>query len=103
MFAPPTIDIDVFVVDTTGGLEALRITADVRAAGIRVDRAYEQRSMKSQMKAADRSGAKFAVIIGSDELDAASVVVRPLRGERSDDQSTILRTDLIAYLQKALS
>jgi len=103
VFAPPTIDIDVFVVDTTGGLEALRITADVRAAGIRVDRAYEQRSMKSQMKAADRSGAKFAVIIGSDELDAASVVVRPLRGERSDDQSTIPRTDLIAYLQKALS
>jgi len=103
VFAPPTIDIDVFVVDTTGGLEALRITADVRAAGIRVDRAYEQRSMKSQMKAADRSGAKFAVIIGSDELDAASVVVRPLRGERSDDQSTIPRTDLIAHLQKALS
>ncbi|CAN5455075.1 histidine--tRNA ligase [soil metagenome] len=103
VFPAPSLDVDVFVVDTTGGLEALRVTADVRAAGIRVDRSYEQRSMKSQMKAADRSGAQFAVIIGTDELDAAAVVVRPLRGERSDDQATIPRTDLITYLQKALS
>jgi len=103
VFAPPSLNVDVFVVDTTGGLEALRITADVRAAGMRVDRAYEQRSMKGQMKAADRSGAKFAVIIGTDELDKAAVVVRPLRGERANDQSTIPRVDLISYLQKVLS
>jgi len=70
---------------------------------MRVDRAYEQRSMKGQMKAADRSGAKFAVIIGTDELDKAAVVVRPLRGERANDQSTIPRVDLISYLQKVLS
>ncbi len=101
-FAAPSVDVDVFVVDTTGGLEALRITAELRASGISSDRSYEQRSMKSQMKAADRSGAKFGVIIGSDELDAASVVVRPLRN-RDDDQTTIPRTDLISYLQKALS
>ena len=60
--------------------------------------------MKSQMKAADRSGAKFGVIIGTDELDAAAVVVRPLRADdRSGAQSTIPRSDLISYLQKALS
>ncbi len=93
----------MFVVDTTGGLEALRITSDLRAAGIRADRSYDERSMKSQMKAADRSGAKFAVIIGSDELDSAAVVVRPLRtDDRSGAQSTIPRQDLISHL-KALS
>ena len=37
--------------------EALRLTTELRAAGIRADRGYENRSMKSQMKAADRSGA----------------------------------------------
>jgi histidyl-tRNA synthetase len=110
VFSAPALDVDVFVVDTVGGLEALRITAELRAAGVRVDRSFEQRSMKSQMRAADRSGAKFGVIIGSDELDAGAVVVRPLRdsastssGERSEEQSTIPRTDLISYLQKALS
>lgn len=103
VFAPLIAAVDVFVVDTTGGLEALRITAELRAAGISSDRSFEQRSMKSQMKSADKSGAQFGVIIGTDELDAAAVVVRPLRGERSDEQSTIPRTDLISYLKKALS
>ncbi len=102
VFAAPSVAVDVFVVDTTGGLEALRITTELRAAGMSSDRTFEQRSMKSQMKAADRSNAKFAVIIGSDEVEAAAVVVRPLRN-RGDDQSTIPRTDLISYLQKALS
>ena len=103
-FAAPAVDVDVFVVDTTGGLEALQITTELRAAGISSDRAFEQRSMKSQMKSADRSGAKFGVIIGSDELDAAAVVVRPMRADdRSGTQTIIPRTDLIAYLQKALS
>ncbi|MEQ1872400.1 MAG: histidine--tRNA ligase [Ilumatobacteraceae bacterium] len=103
VFAAPSVDVDVFVVDTTGGLEALRITTELRAAGISADRAFEQRSMKSQMKSADKSGAKFGVIIGTDELDAAAVAVRPLRGERSDEQATIPRTELISHLKKALS
>ena len=107
VFAPPATEVAVFVVDTTGGAEALQITAALRAAGIGADRAYENRSMKSQMKAADRSGAKFAVIIGSNELDAGEAVVRPLRAERTPDgegtQSTIARTDLIEHLKKAIS
>ena len=106
VFPAPVADVDVFVVDTTGGLEALRVTADLRAVGLRVDRSYDQRSMKSQMKAADRSGAKFAVIIGSDEVAASAVVVRPLRRDYSEEQANsqtaIPRTDLITHLQKAL-
>jgi histidyl-tRNA synthetase len=64
--------------------------------------------MKSQMKVADRSGATFAVIVGSNELEAGEVVVRPMR---TDDAPTPPRrgpvhhprTDLIEYLQKAMS
>lgn len=82
VFAPPASRLAVFVVDTTGGAEALAITALCRAAGFAADRAYDNRSMKSQMKAADRSGAEFAVIVGSNELAAGVVVLRPLRAER---------------------
>ena len=112
VFAAPATEVDVFVVDTTGGLEALQITAQLRTLGIGADRAFENRSMKSQMKAADRSGATYAVIIGSNELDAGNAVVRPLRAERATaadgspsegTQSTIPRTDLLEYLQKAIS
>jgi histidyl-tRNA synthetase len=34
--------------------------------------------MKAQMKAADRSGAAIAVIIGSDEVEQGTVVIRPM-------------------------
>lgn len=108
VFPPPVTDVDVFVVDTTGGLQALQITDQLRAAGICADRAFENRSMKSQMKVADRSGAAWAVIVGSNELGAGEVVVRPMRtGDAHDStqagQTTILRTDLLEYLQKAMS
>jgi histidyl-tRNA synthetase len=60
--------------------------------------------MKSQMKGADRSGAQFAVIVGTDELAAGSVVLRPLRTEKTEGsgQSLVPRTDLIDHLKKAL-
>ncbi len=108
VFPAPSAAVDVFVVDTTGGAEALRITAELRAAGLRADRAYENRSMKSQMKAADRSGAVFAVIVGSNELEAGSVVVRPLRAEpagpdTASGQVAVPRTDLTSHLTKAMS
>ena len=101
VFAPSPSPVDVFVVDTAGGLEALVITQQLRDAGISSDRSFENRSMKSQMKAADKSGAQIAIIVGSDEVSAQSFVLRPLRGD--EQQSTIPRSDLIPSIMKALS
>ena len=92
--------VDVFVVDTTGGREALLLTEQLRAAGRRADRADDRRSMKAQMKAADRSGADVAVIVGDDERAAGTVVVRPLRGEAP--QTVVARDDLLEHLEKIL-
>ncbi len=50
----------------------------VRAAGINSDIAYDGRSIKAAMKSADRSGAKFAVIVGEDEFANSSVVLKNL-------------------------
>jgi histidyl-tRNA synthetase len=93
VFGPPDDAVDVFVVDTTGGREALMITSELRAGGFSADRAFENRSMKAQMKAADRSGADYAVIVGSDELAAGTAIVRPLRGD--GEQTTVTRADLV--------
>jgi histidyl-tRNA synthetase len=101
VFAAPEAVPDVFVVDTTGGGEALVITEQVRRAGRSADRAYDARSMKAQMKAANRSGAAIAVIIGDDELAAGTAVVRPLRGD--GDQIVVARTDLLTQLEAALT
>ncbi len=93
VFGAPARRLDAFVVDTTGGEQAIVVTDTLRRAGLSADRAYEGRSMKSQMKAADRSGAEVAIIIGPDELASESVVLRDLRG--GADQVSVSRHDLV--------
>jgi len=72
--------IDAFVVDTTGGVAALRLAQRLRSAGIGTDRAWDSRSFKAQFKLADRSGARVAVIVGPDEAARGAVALKPLRG-----------------------
>jgi histidyl-tRNA synthetase len=91
----------VFVVDTAGAGDALVLTQELRASGIAASRAYDNRSMKAQMRAADRSGAAVVVIIGSDERAAGTAVVRTLRG--GGEQAVIARTELLNHVQKVLS
>lgn len=68
---PPSLD--AFVV-TAGdrGAESARLVSDLRRAGVRIDAADPGRSVKSQFKAADRSGAPVTLVVG-DEWDAGQV------------------------------
>ncbi|MBT5581775.1 MAG: histidine--tRNA ligase [Acidimicrobiaceae bacterium] len=81
VFPMPSSTVSVFVVDVTGGSHALGVCNELRDAGIGADRSYGGRSMKAQMKVADRSGAPFAAIIGEDEVAAGEVTLRDLRGD----------------------
>jgi histidyl-tRNA synthetase len=85
-----------YVVDVTGVDEAVALTAELRRAGLRVDRGFDRRSIKSQMKTADRSGALVALIIGANELADGTVTLRPLREE--SEQRRVARADVVAEL-----
>lgn len=102
VFGAPESLVDVFVIDVTGGDEASMLQRTLAAAGIASDRAYDARSMKAQFKAADRSGAPFAVIVGDDELASASATIRPLSGENRD-QVTVPVATLVDELNQRLS
>ncbi|MCS3779964.1 histidine--tRNA ligase [Tsukamurella ocularis] len=55
----------------------------LRLAGVASDMAYGNRAMKGAMKAADRSGARFALILGDAELEQGVVMVKDLaQGEQ---------------------
>jgi len=93
---------DVFVVGFGGDGDDVRdLVLELRRAGFAADRAYGGRSAKAQMKQADRSGARFAVIIGDDERAAHTYVVRDLRGEARGDegQVSIPQADLAEHLR----
>jgi histidyl-tRNA synthetase len=93
------VPLDAYVVDVVDGTAARDLSVELRDAGLRVDRGFEQRSLKAQLKGADRSGALAAVIIGPDEAAANSVSLRPLRG--GGEQRLVARTE-IAHALRAL-
>ena len=66
----PAARVDAFVVDLVGIPDTARLLAELRESGLAADRAYGGRSAKKQFTAADRSGARWAVIIGADEVEA---------------------------------
>ena len=59
--------------------ELVRQVARLRAAGVAADLAYGQRGMKGAMKAADRSGAAHAIVLGDRDLEAGVAQVKDLR------------------------
>ena len=61
------------------------VAARLRRAGVRVDLAYGGRGMKGSMKAADRSGARLALVAGERDLAAGTVGVKDLRAGGQDD------------------
>lgn len=54
------------------------VAGALRAAGVRVDLAYGGRGLKGAMKAADRSGARFALVLGDRDLEAGVVGLKDL-------------------------
>jgi histidyl-tRNA synthetase len=84
VFAGPASSLDVFVVDATDGAAARDLAQELRTAGLRTDRAFDGRSLKSQMKAAGRSGARVAVIVGAQELADGTATVRDLARATQD-------------------
>ena len=100
VFPVPESAVDVWVVDTTGGTAALALTHELRAAGVSADRSFDGRSMKSQFKSADRSGARLALVVGDQEAAAGTVTLRDLRG---GEQETVGRADVVEHVRKLLS
>ncbi len=92
--------LDAFVVDTTGGTAARDLTAALRASGLSADRAFDDRSMKAQFKAADKSGALVVLVVGPDEAASGTVALRPLRFP--GDQRTVPVAEVVDAVRAAL-
>jgi histidyl-tRNA synthetase len=93
--------LDAFVVDFAGGEAGRDLTARLRAAGLRADRAFDARSPKAQFKAADRSGARLALVVGPDEAAAGTVGIKDLAG--GSEQVTVAVDDLVDEVRRRLA
>ena len=66
-------------------LELATLAAALRGAGVRVDMAYGDRGVKGAMRAADRSGARLALVAGDRDIQAGTVGVKDLSTGQQDD------------------
>ncbi len=66
-------------------LELATLAAALRGAGVRVDMAYGDRGVKGAMRAADRSGARLALVAGDRDIEAGTVGVKDLSTGKQDD------------------
>ena len=92
-------DVDVYFVSIgeDAAVEALRLATDLRRARIGADLHVLGRSLKAQMKDAVRSGARWAAIIGDDELAAREVTLKDLA---SQEQTRVGFDDLVGVTKQ---
>lgn len=96
--------LDVFVIDTTGDDSVALLIERLRSAGLATDRAYDQRSMKAQMKVADKSGARLALLIGPEELLAGEVTIRDLRSQDFEQtQQRVAHSEIVSTVSHLLT
>ena len=97
--APPPPAAPAVLIVTMGdsaGPTASRISAELRQAGISATMTFGNRSMKAQLRQANRSGARLAIILGEREMEAGIAEIRDL--ERSEQRSVAL-DQIVADLQ----
>ena len=100
-FLVPSSRIQVWVVDVTDGSAARDLTHELRNIGVVADRSFDQRSMRSQMRSANRSGAEIALIIGDQEVSEETVAIRMLRDDESG-QIVVPRNEVVAEVESLL-
>jgi len=88
---PPRPRVFVAYVGDGARAQAVTITSALRKAGLSVIMATSDRSLKAQMRHANSLGTHYAVIIGEQELETASVTLRDMQ---SNEQRSVPAADL---------
>lgn len=93
---------DVYLVNVGDKAEkvAFATAEQLRNAGINVVLHSGGGSFKSQMKKADKSGTRYAVIIGNDEAQAGEVTLKPMR--EAGEQVRCSTLNVINYFRKLI-
>ena len=93
--------VDIFIVPIGDKAHSLVVSLlqQIRAADLRADMAYGDRGLKGAMKAADKSGARFAVVIGDEEVSNSQVQIKNL-GDSTQAQVAI--GDMVAHLLQVI-
>jgi histidyl-tRNA synthetase len=96
---PPTPSLYVAAFGIEGRPAGVRLLDALRQAGLSAQSDYRATTLKGHLRQADRSGSRFAVLLGDDEAISGSAVVRNMD---SKVQETVALSDLPRYFLSLL-
>ena len=98
--ARPGVDVFAVPLGAPARRRAFGLVAGLRQAGVGADLALDGRGLKGAMKAADRSGARYALVLGERDLAADVVQVKDLS---TGEQLAVPLADVVPHLQEKLT
>ena len=93
----PAPDAYICSIGKEASFEAARLATELRTANLSIELDYEGRSLKAQMKQANKMQARFALILGDEELAAQSARAREMS---TGEESTIPMAELADKLRE---
>ncbi|OGO44181.1 MAG: histidine--tRNA ligase [Chloroflexi bacterium RBG_16_63_12] len=94
---PSPAEVLVTVFDRAGLADALKLAGELRAAGVRAEWYPEAAKLDKQLKYADATGVRFAIIIGPDEAAQGEVSLKDLQNRT---QAALPRAQLAAEIRR---
>ncbi|HVR87293.1 MAG TPA: His/Gly/Thr/Pro-type tRNA ligase C-terminal domain-containing protein, partial [Planctomycetota bacterium] len=94
--APPVPDFFAVAVADVSRSEVFRSVVQLRRKGLAGDLDFEARSVKAQMRSANKSGARYAVFIGPEELQKGVLKVKDMK---DGSEKTVSVDEAVGILQ----
>ena len=92
----PVVDVFLATMGDAADLHAGEIAAELRAAGLVVERSVDKK-LKRALEVANKMGARFALILGENEIAAGTYILKDMA---STEQESLKRDDLVARVKK---
>lgn len=93
---PSVCNVYVCTLGDVASMKGFSITAELRQQGVKAECDHMGRSMKAQLKYANKIGASKVIIIGDDEIEKGVAVVRDMT---KSEESTVPLTELNEFIK----
>lgn len=97
---PDTVELFIVSQDSQFMPAVMQWLGAFRTMGIATEADYNQRSMKAQMKYANKLGARVVIILGENEMQSQTLTVRNME---TSEQHQVAFADSAAYVQNLLA